>query len=166
MCGKEQIMAVHTAIKAGDTETLIGLLQSDDRLRQLWTPFGTWLHDAASYGALPIVRWLVNHGLELNAWNESNESTPIALAASDGHSDVVRFLIDSGASLDTSDSVRNPLLAAIVGGDSDAHTLVAKLLIDGGIDTTIRYPNLDNMDALEMAREYGRSGIVKLLERV
>jgi hypothetical protein len=81
---------------------------------------------------------------------------------------VVEFLIASGAVIDTSDSVRNPLFAAIVGGISDSHTAVAKLLIDSGIDTRVKYNSetMKDMDALAFAKEWGRSNIVRLLEEL
>ena len=80
--------------------------------------------------------------------------------------EIVKFLIDSGAMLDTSESVRNPLFAAIVGGISDSHTAVAQLLIDSGIDTKVKYNGkyMTDWDALAHAKEWGRSEIVELLE--
>ena len=81
----------------------------------MWTPFGTWLHDAASHGKLEIVRWLVSQGVDINAYNEANERTPLCDAAAEGHTEIVKHLIEAGASLDVSDSVRNALFASIVG---------------------------------------------------
>ena len=128
------------------------------------TPFGTWLHMASAHGQLEIVKWLVSQGIDLDSVGGIGDRRAIDEAASVGNVDVVKFLIEVGATLDVSHSVRNPLFAAITGGRSDAHTAAAKLLIDSGIDTTVRYPNLDNMNALEYAREWGRSEIVSLLE--
>lgn len=164
----ELIMPIHRAIKQGNLSEVRRLIGYDKSLLQIWTPFGTWLHDAASHGQLDVVRWLVSEGLDVNAFNESNESPPLALACSDGYVDVVRFLMEAGAELDTSDSVRNPLFSAIVGGISDSHTAVAKLLIDGGIDTHVKYngASMQNMDALSFAKEWGNSGIVRLLEQL
>lgn len=164
MSENEILMPIHRAIKQGNLPEVMRLIADDESRLHMWTPFGTWLHDAASNGALDIVRWLVSKGVNINAYNESNERPPLCDAAAEGFVDVVKSLIDSGATLDVSNSVRNPLFAAIVGGLSDSHTSVAKLLVDSGIDTTIRYPNIDNMDALEYAKEWGRSDIVTLLE--
>ena len=160
----EMLMPIHRAIKQGNTAEMARLIGDDNELLCLWTPFGTWLQDAASCGGLEAVLWLVARGLDVNAYNDSNESPPLCKAAARGHVEIARYLLSAGATLDVSNSVRNPLLSAIVGGLSDSHTAVAKLLIDAGIDTTIRYPNLDNMDAFEYAREWGRSEIVALLE--
>jgi ankyrin repeat protein len=166
MSDSDLVMPIHRAIKQGNLSEVICLIADDKSLLHMWTPFGTWLQDAASQGQLNIVRWLVTQGLEVNAYNESNESPPISKAAARGHVDVVRFLIESGAILDTSDSVRNPLFAAIVGGISESHTAVAKLLIYSGIDTSVKYTGkyMTDMDALAFAKEWGRSEIVELLE--
>lgn len=155
---------IRNSIKNGDTPEFIRLLGEDKSLLQLDTPFGKWLHMAAAHGNLDIVQWLVSHGMDVNARGATIEGRPLDEAASNGHLDIVRFLVEAGATLDVSDSVRNPLLSAIVGGLSDSHTAVARFLIDAGIDTTVRYPNLDNMDALAFAKEWGRSDIVALLE--
>lgn len=160
----EAYKRIRKAIKNGDVDEAIRLLSEDESLLYLDTPFGTWLHMAAAHGRLDIVRWLILHGIDVNVRGATIEGRPLDEAASNGHIDIVKFLIDSGATLDVRDSVRNPLFAAIVGGLSDSHTEIAKFLIDSGIDTSKRYPNLDNMDALEFAREWGRSDIVKLLE--
>lgn len=75
---------------------------------------------------------------------------------------IVKRLLELGAVLDTTEPDRNPLFGAIYGG----HTQVAKLLIDSGIDTSVRYSgaNMKHMDALAFAKEWGRSDIVELLE--
>jgi uncharacterized protein len=82
-------------------------------------------------------------------------------AASHGHIEVVQYLLGQGAQLDTSEPERNPLFSAIYGG----HTAVAEVLIDHGIDTTIKYSgeHMQDMDALAFAREWGRTEIVERL---
>lgn len=155
---------IRKSIKNGDIGEFVRLLGEDESLLHLDTPFGTWLHMAAAHGKMDIVQWLVSHGMDVNVRGATIEGRPLDEAAAAGNVDIVNFLIGSGATLDVSDSVRNPLLSAIVEGVSESHTAVAKLLIDAGIDTTIRYPNLHNMDALEYAKEWGRSDIVALLQ--
>ncbi|MCA9175088.1 MAG: ankyrin repeat domain-containing protein [Planctomycetales bacterium] len=159
-------MPIHRAVKQGHLDEVMRLMGDDKSLLHMWTLFGTWLHDAASYGKRDIVQWLVSQGLDVNAYNDSTEIRPIDRAAANGQVDVVNALIEAGAVLDTRDSVRNPLFAAIVGGLSDSHTEVARVLIDSGIDTTVKYngENMKDIDALAFAKEWGRSDIVKLLE--
>ena len=156
--------AIRRAIKDGELSKVQQLIGADESRLQMDTPFGSWLHMAATHGKLDIARWLVSRDADVNAIGGIGDHRPLDEAAAEGHVEVARFLIDSGSMLDVSESVRNPLFAAIVGGISDSHTAVAKLLIDSGIDTTKRYPNLHNMDALEWAREWGRTDVAKLLE--
>ncbi len=164
MSEQEFMMSIHRAIKQGNLPEVIDLMAEEYALLRMRTPFGTWLQDAATYGKLDIVRWLLAQGLDINAYDDSNESPPLTLAASEGHVEVVRLLIEAGAKLEVSNSVRNPLFAAITGDLTTTQTNVAKLLIDAGIDVSLRYPGLDNMDALDYAKEWGRSEIVDLLK--
>ena len=154
---------IRRSIKNGATADFVRLLGADESLFQLDTPFGKWIHMAAAHGKLAIVEWLVSHGMDVNSRGATIEGRPLDEAAANGHADVVRFLIDAGATLNVSDSVRNPLLAAIIGGDSDDHTEVARLLIASGIDTGVRYPNLQNGNAFDFARRYGRTKIAAIL---
>ena len=162
----ETYKEVRKAIKNGELQEVVRILGSDQSRLQMDTPFGSWLHMAAAHGRLDIARWLVMQGCDVNPVGGIGSRRPIDEAAAEGHVHVVRFLIDSGATLDTSDPVRNPLFAAIVGGASDSHTAVAKLLIASGIDTKVKYngQTMKDMDALAFAREWGRADIAELLE--
>jgi uncharacterized protein len=158
--------AIYQAIEDGNLPEVIRLIGTDTKILELDTPLGTWLHVAAEEGRLEIVRWLLSKGIDVNARGKTIERRPLDEAAANGHFQVAKCLVDAGASLDVSESVRNPLFSAIVGGLSKGHTEIAKLLIERGIDTTIRYPNLKNMNALEFADEWGREDVVKLLKKV
>ena len=162
----ELYKAVRKAIKNGELSDVVQLLGDARSRLQMDTPFGSWLHMAAAHGKLDIVRWLVSQGSDVNSIGGMGSNSPLDQAAAKGHVEIVKFLIDSGAMLDTSDSVRNPLFGAIVGGISESHTAVAKLLIDSGIDTKVKYNSetMTDMDALAFAKEWGRTDIVKLLE--
>ena len=153
---------IRKAIKQGAFDEVERLIGSDKSLLEMMTPFGTWLHIAASHGKLDIVRWLIAQGANVNAAGGSFEGTPVHMAASKGHLEVVKYLIESDAILDVSEPVRNPLFGAIYGG----YTAVAKLLMDSGIDTSVSYTgeNMTNMDAVAFAREWGRSDIIELLK--
>jgi ankyrin repeat protein len=152
---------IHSAIQRGDVEAVVAIVGSDKERLTMMTPFGTWLHVAASFGQLDIVKRLIEMGADLNAYGGIAGGGPLHLAASDGHLNVVEYLLSRGAALDVSEPERNPLFGAIYGG----HTAVAKLLIESGIDTKIRYSgeSMKDMDALAFAREWGRTDIVELL---
>ncbi len=153
---------IRTAIKQGNLEQVVSLIAEDEARLKMMTPFGTWLHVAASFGQLTIVKKLIEMGLDVNAYGGTAGGGALHRAASAGHENVVRYLISCGAMLDVSEPERNPLFGAIYGD----HTAIAKLLIDSGIDTHIRYTgeSMKDMDAIAFAREWGRSDIVELLE--
>ena len=83
------------------------------------------------------------------------------LAASEGKLEIVKYLISYGVKMDVSKPRNNPLFGAIYQGNAD----VVKLLIEGGIDITIKYSNelIRNKDALALAQEMGQAEIVHLL---
>lgn len=83
------------------------------------------------------------------------------IAASEGKLQVVEYLISYGVKMDVSKPRNNPLFGAIYQGNVE----VAKLLIESGIDTTIKYNNefMRNKDALLLAKEMGQEEIVYLL---
>lgn len=67
-----------------------------------------------------------------------------------------------GGELDISDPIRNPLFGAISNGYPD----IAELLIESGIDVSVKYTGelMKAKDALAFAREHCQTEIVKLLE--
>jgi hypothetical protein len=161
MIDKQIHKEIRSAIKEGDVEKLTALLGSDKDRLNMMTPFGTWLHVAASCGKLDVVKRLLERGADVNAYGGTAGGGPLNVAASEGHLDVVRHLLSHGAHLDISEPERNPLFSAIYGG----HPEIAKVLIDAGIDTTVRYTgeSMKGMDALAFAHERGQSDIEKLL---
>jgi ankyrin repeat protein len=76
---------------------------------------GTALHSASFQGHLQVVRYLLQHDVNVNVRNSGND-TSLLLASYQGHGDVVRFLLDRGADVDLRDQYDNtPLtLAAAV----------------------------------------------------
>ncbi len=159
---KELAKEIRTAIKQGDADKATRLIDADKSRLSMMTTFGTWLHVAAAHGRLEIVKRLFALGSDVNARGGIAGSGALHLAASEGHGDVVRYLLSIGAEMDVSEPERNPLFGAILGGHADT----AKLLIDGGIDTSVKYTgkSMKDMDALAFAHEWGRSDIADLLE--
>ncbi|KAN0127637.1 Ankyrin repeat-containing domain protein [Lactarius tabidus] len=75
---------------------------------------GTALHAASFQGRLQVVRYLLQHGVDVNA-RDSGEDTSLLLASWKGHRDIVQCLLDHGADLELRDQfLHTPLhLAAL-----------------------------------------------------
>jgi|688.fasta_scaffold461813_2 ankyrin repeat protein len=162
---KQTILNIHNAIRNSQNKEAIDLLSANPLVLKMWTPYGSWLQDASRQNNLELAKWLIDRGLDIDAYNDSNEWPPLAIACAKGHFEMVHLLLNAGASIDTATSLVNPLFSAIVGGDSPSHRKIAELLIARGINILIRYANLDNMDALDLAIEYGRREIATVLEK-
>ena len=76
---------MRACIKAGDAEGLRQTLAENSDAANMITPFGTWLHVAASFGKLEIVRMLLENGLDINARGGVANAGALHRAASDGH---------------------------------------------------------------------------------
>ncbi|OHX30768.1 hypothetical protein BWGOE5_32460 [Bacillus mycoides] len=153
---------IRSAIKSGNLEKVVELIGSNIEVLHMITPFGTWLHVAASRGELNIVKKLIELGLNVNALGGVYGGGALNVAASKGHISVVKYLLACGAELDISDPIKNPLFGAISNGYPD----IAKLLIESGIDVDVKYSgeSIKGMDALAFAREQGQVEIVKVIE--
>jgi ankyrin repeat protein len=126
---------VGRALEKGDLQEAKRLLAAHPQQLREMTPFGTWLHYIAGEGNLDLVEHLVGLGLDVNAPDHRDGRLPIDAAASNGHANVVRYLLNHGSRLDTSSETRNPLFGAIMGRSVE----VVRLLLDRGIDATVRY---------------------------
>ncbi|RPK15236.1 suppressor of fused domain protein [Priestia endophytica] len=162
MDNKQVIKEIHSAIKKGDTEKVVELINSDTELLNMMTPFGTWLHVAASRGQLDIAKKLVELGSDINMVGGVYNGGALNVSASAGHIDIVEYLLSCGAHMDVSEPEKNPLFGAI----SNGHVDTARLLIESGIDTEVKYNGefMKDMDALAFAKEQGQKETVKLLE--
>ncbi|MBL2480130.1 ankyrin repeat domain-containing protein, partial [Klebsiella pneumoniae] len=134
MDSKQVAKEIRSSIKNGNVEEVAELIGSNKELLNMMTPFGTWLHVAASRGKLDIVKKLVELGSNINTLGGVYGGGALNEAASEGHIDIVRYLLSCGADMDTSEPERNPLFGAI----SNEHVDIAKLLIESGIDTKVK----------------------------
>ncbi|HEY1188169.1 MAG TPA: ankyrin repeat domain-containing protein [Gemmata sp.] len=152
---------IRVAIRQGETEKAVALIGTEQAVREMMTPFGTWLHVAASFGNLGLVKHLVALGADVDCKGGILGGSAINEAASKGHLEVVAYLLDSGAGLDVSEPQYNPLFSAIYGGNLD----VVRLLIDKGIDTHVKYTGerMKGMDAYTFAIERGQTQIARFL---
>lgn len=171
--GESVTRQLWTAIGAGDRDRTEVLLRANPEQTGVFIPFdgGTWLHLAAWNGNLDIVKLLIASGMDVNILDREGHRTPLEPACAQGQVEVVRYLLDHGAVLDTSSSMSNPLFACIGGyrGAQDEprerYLTIARLLIDHGIDLTACYTqtSMVDMDAAAFAYEFGRRDICDLI---
>lgn len=160
---KKQIFKkMQIAIEENDVNQVIQIVNSQPDCINMMTPFGTWLHIAASKGKFAVVKKLIELGIDINKRGGTFDGGAIERAASEGHIKIVEYLISCGAELDTSEPERNVLFSAIQGGHLD----IIKILIENGIDTKIKYTgdNMTNMDALAFANEQGQEKIYEFIK--
>lgn len=157
------LFSVADAIDARDVSELGRLLRENPEQLSVYTPFagGTWLHYACMESTLDIVKVLLQLGFDLNAGDQWHGATPITRAAASGKADIVKHLLECGATLDVSTSARNALFSAILGHSPEA----AALLLKHGIDSTVRYNNetWKEMDAVAFAMLQGEREIARLI---
>ena len=92
--------------------------------------FGTPLHSASSEGYVQVVRYLLQHGVNVNVRNSADEM-PLLLASQKGHLDVVQCLLEHGADMNLLDIYHNaPLTWAAYYG----HVNVVRLLLEHNAD--------------------------------
>ena len=127
------------------------------------TPFGgqSWLGYAAQIGKSNAVELLVDLGADVNQGDPRENTKALNSAASNGHLDITRYLIEKGALMDVSASVRNPLFAAIVGRSPQ----IVDLLLRSGIDSHVKYNSetMDDLDAVAFALMRGEQDCAALI---
>ena len=131
-----------------DAEQLDKLVAVDPGTATAVRAYGmTPLHWASRAGSLESLRWLLDHGAEVDARNDAHR-TSIQLAAECGRAEAVKLLAAAGADLDTQDRKgRTPLHRATYEGHAEA----AEALLAAGADTTIL--NRNGKTAFEIARK-------------
>ena len=120
-----------------------------------------WLFRAAKLPSTEVINVLLDAGADVNARALSMQLNALHSAASKGHLDNVKLLHEKGATLDTDDLDRNPLVAAVHGGNVE----VAQYLLDAGIDSTVTYKTRRPLpiSALDFAWEMGAHDIARAI---
>lgn len=152
---------VFKAISDGDLDALAALVRTDRSLITARNAYGSWLHRACNEGQLPIVKYLVENGADVNLVGGLTSAGPIADAVSGGNIEIVKFLLSHGAALDVNTTDRNALFWAISYDRVD----IAELLLRAGIDPHVIYRSVTGKlkNALSYAQERGRKEIERLL---
>lgn len=116
------------------------------------------VHDAAASGNVERVRALVESEPGLRDARDEVNMTPLHYAATEGATEVVRYLLDSGSPVDIGDNENStPLDVAAVGG----HMATVRLLVERGADVSHRDDN--GMMPLFFAVYNGRSDVARYL---
>lgn len=113
---------------------------------------------AAARGDLAETETLLDDGADPNVGRESDRATPIVFAAQNGHTEVVRVLLDAGAlaDLQVDDGLTGLILAA-----QNGHGEIVELLLTAGA-----YPDGRSdrgLNPLYMAAQNGHTDIVSAL---
>uniref|UniRef100_A0ACD5WNP6 Uncharacterized protein n=1 Tax=Avena sativa TaxID=4498 RepID=A0ACD5WNP6_AVESA len=113
------------------------------------------LEHALTYGNLPAVKYLLDHGADLNQ-KRSMDVTLLHSAAVHGHSEIVKFFLSRGADVDELSVLGTPLSLAAFKG----HASTVKILLQHNAD-----PNKGNglFGPLDMALRKSFVSCVKLL---
>lgn len=104
---------------------------------------GQPLHDAARTGSVSEVEALLEKGSAVD--EEYQGSTALGIAAYRGHTEVVKSLLDRGASVDSLSSTQpgQPRITALAMAAMGQHTGVAQLLVARGADVQKAKEGLD-----------------------
>lgn len=109
---------------------------------------------ASLLGDNELVKAMVERGAEINkpGW------TPLAYAATNGHTKIVQFLLDHSAYIDAAaPNGTTPLMMAAYFG----HDTTVKVLLDEGADAALK--NQLGFTALDLAKQRGHQGAAALI---
>ncbi|KAL2826282.1 ankyrin repeat-containing domain protein [Aspergillus cavernicola] len=121
---------------------------------------------AARAGSLPICKWLMDKGIDVNSRLEGfNHGNALVAAASQGHTEVVKYLVEAGAEVnmvlsDEEGQFDNALAAAI---DCGSLETTKYLIQKAGADISLPLPRSSYGFALGAAANIPGTGMVKLL---
>lgn len=95
------------------------------------------LHYACEGGSLNLVSYFIQKGYDLNQPNE-DKRTPLGIACASGNVDVVKCLLDNGASVSAESKGNTPLVIACMQGNVE----IAGILLERGAKTTSSSQNI------------------------
>lgn len=129
--------------------------------------FGTALDQSSHKGYIEIVKFLLNHGADVNKqsrrvrYSPQDGRYPLMSASCRGHADIVRLLLEKGAHIDACDQFGN---TSLIQAARNGHIGIVRLLLTRGASTsTQRDGPRPQYNAMEAAAEAGNTAIVRLL---
>jgi ankyrin repeat protein len=132
------------AIRSGDVDEVLRLLEADPTLRdEQGEGYGSYPGDtmpsivlAASVGKLDMVKLLVGRGANIHTTSSRSCKTALHFAATEGHEEMVVYLLDNGADPMRLDKVGwTPLMYASVRGHLGVVLLLLEPMGGQGLET-------------------------------
>lgn len=148
---------ISDAMFSGNVAEMRRLLVENPEFLRFADGSDPWLRGAAQIGALPIVKMLIELGIDLN--DETSGGTPLWTACAFGQIDVARWLLDHGARVN---QVRQGQVTcdALKSAASNGHFDIVKLLVERGADI---HASLHGINALMDAEFGGHTEIANYL---
>jgi ankyrin repeat protein len=139
---------VHICARKGRVDRLREIAAADPALLGTLNNDGeTPLHEAAKYGQLDVLRFLVEHKADVNA-RQYDGATPLHFAAGFGELETVKFLLDNGAEVDVKEvSGMTPIMAA----QTRNHREIIDVLTKAGADPDALFARYERSDAQVVA---------------
>ncbi|VDN97700.1 unnamed protein product [Rodentolepis nana] len=150
--------ALHYASANGHLNCVKLLLEHGSPMEEQNENGHTPLMEATSNGHIEVARCLIEHGANINTHSSEFKESALTLASYKGHADMVKFLLDAGASHEhRTDEMHTALMEAAMEG----HVEVARLLLDHGANVNIPQDSFES--PLTLAACGGHTELVTLL---
>ena len=90
--------------------------------------------------------------------------TPLKAASRNGHTEVVKYLLNKGAEINAKANTTQS--TALMIASENGYTEIVRILLDKGADVNVK-AKIDNVEytALKMAKKNGHKEVVEILER-